>query len=211
MAEERPALSVADPAPLGLAAFALTTFILSATNAFGLTTAPIFAVMGFALFYGGAAQFAAGMWEFRNRNVFGATAFSTYGGFWLGVGVLLILLVTGKVAGKDLSQSLGWILLAFAIFNTYMLIWASRINLAVFAVFLTLEITEILLFIGNFAGSAPGAGLVAVGGYVGLLTALVAWYTSAAGVINGMSSRPVLPVGTPLWGETAAAGRAVEA
>ena len=211
MAEERPALSVADPAPLGLAAFALTTFILSATNAFGLTTAPIFAVMGFALFYGGAAQFAAGMWEFRNRNVFGATAFSTYGGLWLGVSVLLILLVTGKVAGKDLSQSLGWILLAFAIFNTYMLIWASRINLAVFAVFLTLEITEILLFIGNFAGSAPGAGLVAVGGYVGLLTALVAWYTSAAGVINGMSSRPVLPVGTPLWGETAAAGRAVEA
>src|SRR5262252_1463270 len=211
MAEERPALPVADPAPLGLAAFALTTFVLSATNAFGLTTAPILAVLGFALFYGGAAQFAAGMWEFRNRNVFGATAFGTYGGFWLGVGVLLVLVVTGKVAGKDLTQSLGWILLAFAIFNTYMLIWASRINLAVFAVFLTLEITEILLFIGNFAGSAPGAGLVAVGGYVGLLTALVAWYTSAAGVINGMSSRPVLPVGTPLWGETAAAGRAVEA
>ena len=211
MAEERPALPVADPAPLGLAAFALTTFVLSATNAFGLTTAPILAVLGFALFYGGAGQFAAGMWEFRNRNVFGATAFSTYGGFWLGVGVLLILVVTGKVAGKDLSQSLGWILLAFAIFNTYMLLWASRINLAVFAVFLTLEVTEILLFIGNFAGSAPGAGLVAVGGYVGLLTALVAWYASAAGVINGMSARPVLPVGNALWGEAASAGRAVEA
>src|SRR5499427_1690191 len=201
----------ADPAPLGLAAFALTTFLLSAANANWMGKATGLAWLGFAFAYGGLAQFAAGMWEFRNRNVFGATAFSTYGGFWLGVGVLLILLVTGKVAGKDLSQSLGWILLAFAIFNTYMLIWASRINLAVFAVFLTLEITEILLFIGNFAGSAPGAGLVAVGGYVGLLTALVAWYTSAAGVINGMSSRPVLPVGTPLWGETAAAGRAVEA
>src|SRR5262252_1051977 len=211
MAEERPALPVADPAPLGLAAFALTTFVLSATNAFGLTTAPILAVLGFALFYGGAAQFAAGMWEFRNRNVFGATAFSTYGGFWLGVGVLLILLVTGKVAGKDLSQSLGWILLAFAIFNTYMLIWASRINMAVFLVFATLELTEILLFIGAFNGAAPGSGLTQLGGIVGLITAVVAWYTSAAGVVNGMSARPVLPVGGPLWGEAATAARAAQA
>jgi len=211
MAEERPALAVADPAPLGLAAFALTTFILSATNAFGLTTTPIFAVLGFALFYGGVGQFAAGMWEFRNRNVFGATAFSTYGAFWLGVAVILLLVLTGKMAGKDLSQSLGWILLAFAIFNTYMLLWSARINMAVFAVFLTLEVTEILLFIGNFAGNEPGSGLVAIGGYVGLLTALVAWYTSAAGVINGMSSRPVLPVGGPLWGESAPAARAAEA
>jgi uncharacterized protein len=211
MAEERPALSVADPAPLGLAAFALTTFILSGTNAFGLTTAPVQAVLGFAFFYGGLAQFAAGMWEFRNRNVFGATAFSTYGGFWLGVGVLITLLLTGKLTVPELGQSLGWILLAFAIFNTYMLAWSARINMAVFLVFLTLEITEILLFIGNFAGNAPGSGLVQIGGYLGLLTALVAWYTSAAGVVNGMSARPVLPVGGPLWGAAAPAGQAVEA
>jgi succinate-acetate transporter protein len=207
MAEERPTLPVADPAPLGLGAFALTTFILSATNAFGVTTAPLLAVLGFALFYGGLAQFVAGMWEFRNRNVFGATAFSTYGGFWLGVAVLVILAITGKIAGKDLGQAQGWILLAFAIFNTYMLLWSTRINVAVFAVFLTLEVTEILLFIGNFAGNLPGQGLVQIGGYVGLLTALVAWYTSAAGVINGMSARPVLPVGGPLWGELPAGSR----
>ena len=214
MAEERPALPVADPAPLGLAAFALTTFVLSAHNALGAATAPLLAVFGFAIFYGGLAQFAAGMWEFRNRNVFGATAFSTYGGFWLGVGVLLILVVTGKVAGKDLSQSLGWILLAFAIFNTYMLVWSSRINMAVFAVFLTLEITEILLFIGNFSGNAAGTGLVSIGGWVGILTALVAWYASAAGVVNGMAGRPVLPVGGPLWsaeGSAAAPASPVEA
>ncbi len=213
MAEQRSAPAVADPAPLGLAAFALTTFILSATNAFGVTTAPLFAVLGFALFYGGVAQFAAGMWEFRNRNVFGATAFSTYGGFWLGVGVLLVLVVTGKMtAAHDIGQSLGWILLAFAIFNTYMLAWSARINMAVFGVFLTLEVTEILLFIGNFAGQGPGNGLfVQAGGIVGIITALVAWYASAAGVINGMSARPVLPVGGPLWGEGAPATRAVEA
>ena len=211
MAEERPTLPVADPAPLGLAAFALTTFVLSAHNALGATTAPLLAVFGFALFYGGLGQFAAGMWEFRNRNVFGATAFSTYGGFWLGIAAFLVLVLAGKVSGADVTQSLGWILLAFAIFNTYMLIWSSRINMAVFGVFLTLEITEILLFIGNFAGSAAGSGLVAVGGWVGILTALVAWYTSAAGVVNGMSGRQVLPVGGPLWGEAAPAGRAVEA
>jgi succinate-acetate transporter protein len=81
-----------------------------------------------------------------------------------------------------------------------MLLWSTRVSMAVFLVFLTLEITEILLFIGNFAGSAPGQGLVAVGGYVGLLTALVAWYTSAAGVVNSMAApRVILPVGDPMW------------
>jgi uncharacterized protein len=211
MAEERPALSVADPAPLGLAAFALTTFILSAHNAFGDTTAPLLAVLGFALFYGGVGQFAAGMWEFRNRNVFGATAFGTYGGFWMGVAAFLVLVITGKVTGGAIAQSLGWILLAFAIFNTYMLVWSARINTAVFGVFLTLELTEILLFIGAFSGAAPGNGLTQVGGIVGIITALVAWYASAAGVINGMSARPVLPVGGPLWGDQAASVRPVEA
>ena len=81
---------------------------------------------------------------------------------------------------------MGWILLAFAIFNTYMLIWSTQVNLAVFGVFLTLEATEIILFAGNFAGNA---NIVKAGGYVGVLTALVAWYTSAAGVANGMGGR----------------------
>jgi uncharacterized protein len=201
MAEERPlAPAIADPAPLGLAAFALTTFLLSAHNAFGGSTAPLLAFFGFAIFYGGLAQFAAGMWEFRNRNTFGATAFSTYGGFWMGVAAFIVLVLAGKVAAGDVTKSLGWILLAFAIFNTYMLAWSARINAAVFGVFLTLEATEILLFIGNFAGNAAGSGLVAVGGWVGIVTALVAWYASAALVVNGMSDRPVLPVGRPLWG-----------
>jgi succinate-acetate transporter protein len=207
MAEERPALTIADPAPLGLAAFALTTFVLSTTNAFGESTAPLLGFFGFAVFYGGLAQFAAGMWEFRNRNTFGATAFGTYGGFWMGLAAFIGLVLLGKVASGDVPRTLGWILLAFAIFNTYMLAWSARINVAVFGVFLTLEVTEILLFIGNFAGSAPGSGLVAVGGYVGILTALVAWYASAAGVVNSMSEQPVLPVGRPLWKGTLAIGR----
>ena len=193
----------ADPAPLGLGAFALTTFLLSAHNAFGGKTTPLLAFFGFGLFYGGLAQFAAGMLEFRNKNVFGATAFSTYGAFWMGLSAFVALILFGKVTPVEIAPSLGWILLAFAIFNTYMLLWASRVSVAVFGVFLTLEVTEILLFLGNFNKDAAGTGLVALGGYMGLVTAAVAWYTSAAGVVNGMSARPVLPVGKPLWGEAA--------
>src|SRR5206468_2731982 len=80
----------------------------------------------------------------------------------------------------------------FAIFNTYMLLWSTQVNAAVFGVFLTLEITEIVLFIGNFASSTS---IVKLGGWIGVLTAVTAWYASAAGVINGMQERPWLPVG----------------
>ena len=192
---------VADPAPLGLAAFALTTFMLSGHNA---TFIPDILWVGLALFYGGTVQLLAGMWEFRNRNVFGATAFSTYGGFWLGLGISVVLIETTKLGaglkGPDLDNGLAWFLLSFAIFNTYMMLWALRVNIAVFAVFLTLEITEIFLTIGFFKLAHGGSPwMLHAGGWAGIVTAGVAWYTSAAGVVNGMSPRPVLPVGTPLW------------
>ena len=189
--ESAPASAIADPAPLGLAAFALTTFLLSAKNADW--TRGTDAWLGYAFAYGGLAQLLAGMWEFRNRNVFGATAFSTYGGFWIGLGIYIRTL-PAHATPAQIGNDLGWILLAFAIFNTYMLLWSTQINKAVFGVFLTLELTEIILFIGNFSNSS---GLVKTGGYVGILTALVAWYTSAAGVANGMGGALSLPVGTP--------------
>jgi succinate-acetate transporter protein len=182
----------ADPAPLGLAAFALTTFLLSAANANWMGSASGDAWLGYAFAYGGLAQLLAGMWEFRNRNVFGATAFSTYGGFWIGLGLWALLVA--PTAGPKAAKDVAWILLAFAIFNTYMLLWSSMVNTAVFLVFLTLEATEIVLFIGNFAANA---NIVKIGGYVGVLTALCAWYASAAGVGNGMAGRVLLPVGQP--------------
>jgi succinate-acetate transporter protein len=188
--------AIADPAPLGLAGFALTTLLLSAHNA---GWAPDLIWLGPALFYGGLAQFLAGMWSFRRGNVFTATAFSTYGAFWLSLATYVLLVVFGKAPAADVPNAVGWFLLAFAIFNTYMLFWSTRTNTAVFAVFLTLELTEILLFIGNFNGAKAGEGLILVGGLVGVLTAAVAFYTSAADVVAGMAGRYVLPVGKPMW------------
>ncbi len=191
--------AIADPAPLGLAGFALTTLLLSAHNA---GWAPDFIWVGTAIFYGGLAQFVAGMWSFRRGNVFTATAFSTYGAFWFSLATYFLLVVFGKAPAADANNALGWFLLGFAIFNTYMLFWSMRVNTAVFGVFLTLEITEILLFIGFFNGNKAGEGLILVGGLVGVLTAAVAFYTSAADVISGMAGRYVLPVGTAMWKET---------
>ena len=200
----------ADPAPLGLAAFALTTFLLSAKNANWMTHSTTSAWLGYAFAYGGLIQLLAGMWEFRNRNVFGAVAFSTYGGFWLGLGLWVQLVVNPAVAAikpataaatvAALNHDVGWILLSFFIFNTYMLILSTQVNTAVFLVFLTLGLTELILFIGNFSlGSAGTSGLVQFGGYIGLVTALVAWYTSFALVSRGMANGKLkFPVGPAL-------------
>jgi uncharacterized protein len=195
-----PASGIADPAPLGLAAFALTTFLLSAANAGWMTKATGNAWLGYAFAYGGFCQLLAGMWEFRNRNVFGATAFSTYGGFWIGLGLWALLVAPKAASPAVANHDVAWILLAFAIFNTYMLLWSTQVNLAVFTVFLTLELTEIILFVGNFSGSS---GTVKFGGYVGIVTAVAAWYTSSAGVANGMGGRLSVPVGPALLGPRA--------
>jgi succinate-acetate transporter protein len=204
--EERGFSRVADPAPLGLAAFALTTFVLSGHNA---SFIPDGIWIGLAIFYGGLIQLLAGMWEFRNRNVFGSTAFSSYGGFWLSLGIFVVLINTqtafytvfqNKV---EVNNALAWFLVAFAIFNTYMLLWASRLNLATFAVFLTLEVTEIMLVVGYFlVAHGHSTYWLHAGGWAGIVTAAVAWYASAAGVVNGMSPKPVVPVGRALWGNS---------
>jgi succinate-acetate transporter protein len=164
-----------------------------------MTSASGLAWLGYAFAYGGLGQLLAGMWEFRNRNVFGATAFASYGGFWIGLGLYFVLvgnsLLAHPLLAHEFGKDVGWILLAFAIFNTYMLIWSTQVNAAVFAVFLTLEATEVILFIGNLSGSS---GTVKFGGYIGVLTAVCAWYASAAGVANGMGGRFRVPVGRPL-------------
>src|SRR5256886_1328157 len=190
LAEERArptlieAIPAADPAPLGLAAFALTTFILSGHNA---SFIPDIAWLGLAFFYGGLVQLLAGMWEFRNRNVFGATAFSTYGGFWMALGFFVTIILVSKtaaaaVAGASLLNGLAWFLLAFSIFNFYMLLWSTRVSVAVCGVFLTLQITECLLTAGFFTEAHGGsAGLTHAGGGGRNPTAAGARVPSAAG------------------------------
>lgn len=197
-AEVATASPIADPAPLGLAAFALTTFLLSAFNAGWMTKASGDAWLGYAFAYGGLIQLLAGMWEFRNRNVFGATAFSTYGGFWIGLFLWARLVAPTIKSPAVASHDLAWILLAFAIINTILLLMSTQVTMAVFLVFLTLEATEVVLLIGGFLNQAPGHGATQIGGYIGVLTALVAWYTCAAGIANGLPGPLKLPVGRPM-------------
>jgi len=205
-----PVLGIADPGPLGLAAFALTTFLLSAKNAGWMTNATGSAWLGFALAYGGFAQLCAAMWEFRNRNVVGATGFGTFGAFWIGLGFWVLLVVNPAVAAirpataaatvTALNHDLGWILLGFAIFTTYATILISQTNTALFATFFLLWVTLIVLCIGNFnAGAALlPTTTIKIGGYLGVITAAVAWYTSAAGMSAGMGGKLRLPVGPAL-------------
>jgi succinate-acetate transporter protein len=198
-ARNPPVPAVADPAPLGLAAFATTTFILSMINANFVgggvaTAAGIVAGMAFA--YGGIAQFAAGLWEFRNGNTFGATAFCSFGMFWFSF-YLLLHVTASDLPKTEASSAIGLYLWAWGIFTAYMTIASLRTTGAVFAVFLLLTITFILLGIGNSAlsgGTAATNTTIKIGGYVGLVTAIVAWYASAAGVINDTWGRIVLPV-----------------
>lgn len=179
---------VADPGPLGLAGFAMTTFCLSVSNANLWHGGGAAAALSLALIYGGAAQFAAGMWEFVRKNTFGALAFTSYGAFW--IGLYILFKIPAIPAGTD---TVAIYLLAWTIFTLYMTVAALKTSLALIAVFVALDITFILLVIGNWG--AGNANMIKAGGWVGILTALCAWYASAAGVINDTHKRVVLPVG----------------
>jgi succinate-acetate transporter protein len=182
--------AIADPGPLGLAAFALTTFVLSMFNAdlVGKGGEPV--VLGLALAYGGLAQLLAGMWEFRTGNTFGAVAFTSYGAFWLSFWALNQFYVA-SIPKADAGHAVGLFLIAWGIFTAYMFIPSLRTTAAVAAVFGLLAITFFLLGIGN-AGAHPN--IIKAGGWVGLVTAAAAWYASFAVVTNSTFGRVVLPV-----------------
>lgn len=187
---------IADPGPLGLAGFALTTFILSVFNAGLISNVGLKAVvLPVALFYGGIAQLLAGMWEFKKANTFGALAFTSYGAFWMSYAAYVKFTVPALNASPatkaDVRTATGLFLLAWTIFTAYMLIAALRVNGAVFLVFAVLIAAFIFLAWGDFAKSDS---LEKIGGYLGIVTAFLAWYASAAGVINAQWKRVVLPV-----------------
>jgi len=146
-------------------------------------------VLGLALFYGGVAQFAAGMWEFRTGNTFGATAFTSYGAFWLSFWAL-VHFYAAKIPAADAGHAIGLYLIAWGIFTAYMFVASLRTTGAIALVFLLLAATFIILGIGN---SGDKSGIIKLGGYVGLVTALVAWYASFAEVTNATFGKTVFP------------------
>lgn len=189
---EAAAPAVANPAPLGLSAFALTTFVLSCANAGFFTAGAIF--IGAAIFYGGTVQILAGLQEFKAGNTFGATAFCSYGGFWLSYGILLIPsfgILKGFTAAQ-INAAAAWFLVAWAIFTGYMFLAALRSNLALLTVFGLLFLAYVALAINAFT---LGAVWLQIGGWIGILTALAAWYTAFAGVLSSSKSAFKLPVG----------------
>src|SRR4051812_38256128 len=179
----------ADPAPLGLAGFAMTTFLLSMFNAqlVGSGGEPV--VLGVALAYGGIAQLLAGMWEFRTGNTFGAVAFSSFGAFWISYFVLVTFFAP-TLPAADAGHASGLYLWGWAIFTTYMFVASLRTTGAVALVFLLLAVTFILLGAGN---SGDHTDVIKWGGYLGLATAAAAWYASFASVTNSTFGRTVLP------------------
>lgn len=182
-------VAIADPGPLGLAGFAMTTFVLSCFNANLIDASLEGVVLPLALFYGGAAQLFAGMWEFRKGNTFGALAFSSYGAFWLSFAAFVKFIAPG-LPEATAHQAVGLYLLAWAIFTAYMTIAALRVSGAVLAVFVLLTLTYVALTIGEFAESS---GWAKVGGWLGIITAAAAWYASFAGVTNSTFRRSVVP------------------
>ena len=180
----------ANPAPLGLAGFAMTTFVLSMTNANWVSPTDLPVVLGLALAYGGIAQLLAGMWEFRAGNTFGAVAFSSFGAFWISYWLLVTFNVGGLVPAHA-GHAIGLYLWAWAIFTAYMMIAALRVSGAVLLVFVLLTITFVLLAIGSDGGHAT---VTHWGGYLGVATAIAAWYASFAAVINSTFGKTVAPL-----------------
>jgi succinate-acetate transporter protein len=182
-----PDITVADPAPLGLAAFALTTFVLSISNAKVWSAEP--AAVALAAAYGGGAQLLAGMWEFKRNNTFGALAFSSYGGFWISY-FIFVKFIAKDVPSATISETVGTFLLGWTIFTAYMTIASLRVSGAVMLVFVLLTVTFAFLTIGAFQESE---NWTKAGGWVGIATAAAAWYASFAGVTNSTFKRVVMP------------------
>jgi len=180
---------LANPAALGLGGFAMTTFILNIVNAGLIPAESLGMVLPMGLFYGGLAQFCAGMWEVRRGDTFGATAFSSFGAFWMGLATMVIFEWTGIFPAVP-QAGMAVFLIAWGIFTGYMMFGSFRVSKGVATVFVTLTILFFLLAVGEFV---PVVHTIA--GWEGIFCALSAWYVAAAVVLEATYGRPVLPVG----------------
>ncbi|KAI1131848.1 gpr fun34 family protein [Nemania abortiva] len=204
----------ANPAPLGLSAFALTTFVLSLVNlqTRGITEANI--ALSLAYGYGGLIQLLAGMWEMAVGNTFGATALSSYGGFWISYAIILtpsFAVLTPYTSEADTASVLGFFLIGWFIFTFILLLCTLRSTVMFFCLFLTLDLAFLFLAVAEFAGSNGNAtaslGLQKTGGVFGLLAAFLAWYNAFAGIADTSNSFFIVPVFHFPWSEKAREAR----
>ena len=192
----QPLPKIANPAPLGLVGFGLTTVLLSCVNAGLIPAAGANAVVPMAFAFGGLAQIIAGILEYLNGNTFGMVAFTSYGAFWWWYALMGWTIGAGWIkapAPVAVAVALG----LWGVFTLYMWVSTFRSNKGIWTVFLLLWITFFLLSAGDFGV----AGAKVLGGYIGILTGIAALYVSFAEVTNGTFGRTVVPLGTPFVNE----------
>ena len=179
-----------NPAPLGLLAFGMTTVLLNLHNAGYFELSSMILAMG--IFYGGAAQVIAGILEWKKNNTFGATAFTSYGMFWLTLVALVLLPKTGAIGAPD-EKAMAAYLACWGVFTGVMFIGTLRLNRALQFVFLSLTILFFLLAYGEVGEVSPGFKHFT--GYEGIVCGLAAMYAGLAQVLNELARRTVLPLG----------------
>lgn len=183
-----PKNNLANPSPLGLSAFALTTFVLSLINveARGVSIPNI--VVGLAFFYGGAIQLIAGMFEIAIGNAFGGVGLSSYGGFWCSWAAIYIEsfgIASAYDNEEEFRYAVGIFLLGWFIFTFFLMLLTLKSTVAFFSIFFFLQLTFLLLAIAEFKGSV---GVKKAAGVFGLITAFAAWYNAYAGIANSQNS-----------------------
>ncbi|BGP37028.1 hypothetical protein JCM10450v2_000938 [Rhodotorula kratochvilovae] len=189
----------ANPAPLGLCGFALTTFMLSLINVGTRGVSVPNVVVGPALWYGGVAQLLAGMWEFATGNTFGATAFSSYGAFWLAYAFIVSPWSSISASYTDeaeFANGVAFFLFGWFIFTFIMFIASLRSSIALSGIFFFLTITFLLLAIAELGTVGNSSAIHTAGGAFGLVTAFNAWYVAAANLLTPDQSYFVLPTGS---------------
>jgi len=190
--------TIANPAPLGLCGFALTTFVLSMMNAGGTVnqTASVGVVCGLAMYYGGLCQLLAGMWEFKTGNTYGACAFSSYGGFWMSFAALFNKdygFLAGYTNSTDLDHALGLYLFAWGFYSFFMMVASHRTTIVLFVLFGFVTLTFLMLSIHNYVGG--NLHCQRAGGCFGIIAAAIAWYAAMAALLTKKNSLFTLPVG----------------
>ncbi|TID22996.1 glyoxylate pathway regulator [Venturia nashicola] len=209
-----PKRGFANPAPLGLSAFALTTFILSLINLNTRGVAEPNIVVAAAFAYGGLVQLLAGMWEMAVGNTFGATALSSFGGFWLSFAIILtpggfgIVSALGGATSAVFLNSFGFFLFGWFIFTFLLLMCTLKSTVAFFSLFFTLDLAFLCLGIGYLDHSVSSTGVAATnsaaikaGGAFGILAAFLAWYNAFAGIADSSNSFFVVPVAHFPWSD----------